>query len=175
MNPIIRYDQRVTIWFQNWPTALHPLMFAMTQLGSVALVICASVVVAIVAHARQQYRLMLAFLCVIPGEFLNAGLKLVFNRMRPETQFAHEMLLHTKSFPSGHAYGSMMFYGLLAYLAFTRLPHGWNWAIATLLTCIILLIGISRVYLGAHYFLDVMAGWILGLCSAIVVIKLTKI
>lgn len=175
MNSIIRIDRRISLWFQNWPTALHPFMLAITSIGSVTWVVCATLIIGIIAFAKHQSRLAIAFLVIIPSEVLNALLKMVFNRMRPETQFAQDMLLHTKSFPSGHAFGSMMFYGLLAYLAFTRLPHGWNWAVSAALAVLILLIGISRVYLGAHYFLDVIAGWIFGFVMITLVIKLTKI
>lgn len=175
MDSLIRFDRRATLWFQSWPTFLHPYMFAVTQLGSVAWVICLASIIAITAYFKHRMRFAIAFAAVIPGEIANALIKLIFNRVRPNTNFAHSMILHTKSFPSGHAFGSMMLYGLLAYLAFTRLPHGWNWIAGLGLSLLIILIGTSRVYLGAHYFIDVIGGWIFGAVVLTLVIKLTKL
>ena len=175
MNPIIRLDHRLTFWLQSWPTSLHPLMIAITQLGSVGLIVSLSVVIAVLAFAKHHSRLMWAFAAVLPGEAFNALLKLGFNRARPHTQYAQDMFLRTKSFPSGHAFGSMLFYGLLAYLAFTRLPQGWNYLVSALFVILIFLIGVSRVYLGAHYSLDVIGGWVIGAIVLFIIIKLTKI
>lgn len=175
MNRIIQLDQKITLWFQRLPAGLHPYMFAITQLGSVALVIVASGALAFYAYTRHRLRLAYAFAAVIPAEFLNAGLKLLFDRSRPKTQFAHDMFLHTKSFPSGHAFGSFVFYGLLAYLAYSHLPHGWNRAIPVALGVLIVLIGASRVYLGAHYTLDVLGGWMVASVALFLIIRLARI
>ena len=175
MNSIIRFDRYITFWFQSWPASLYPYMIVITQLGNVGWVIGVSLVIAITAYKKRQVQLALAFSTVLPGEGLNAILKTLFKRLRPQTQFAQDMLIHTKSFPSGHAFGSMLLYGLLAYLAFTRLSHGWNWFACSTLMLLIVLIGISRIYLGAHYFFDVLSGWILGAVILIVVIKVTRI
>lgn len=175
MNSLIRFDRRASLWFQGWPAELHPYMLAITQVGGVAFVVTVSIAIAVVAYTKHHTRLAIAFLAVFPGELLNATLKLLFNRVRPDTLYAHSLVLHTKSFPSGHAFGSMMLYGMLAYLAYTRLPHGWNWFVASVFGLLIVLIGISRIYLGAHYFLDVIAGWGLGFVILLITIKLTKI
>jgi hypothetical protein len=63
---------------------------------------------------------------------------------------------HGFSFPSGHAMGSIVFYGLLALWTEKR----WlRWALGAT----IFFIGLSRNYLGVHYPHDVLAGWILGM------------
>ena len=175
MTAILRLDHKITFSLQRWPAALHPYMFAITQLGSVGLVASVSLVMAIVLYTKHRLRLAAAFAAILPAELFNAGLKLLFDRARPNTQFAADMFLHTKSFPSGHAFGSMVFYGLLAYLAATRLPHGWNIAVPIALGVFIVLIGISRVYLGAHFALDVLGGWVIGAIVLFVIIKLTKV
>jgi membrane-associated phospholipid phosphatase len=86
-------------------------------------------------------------------------LKGAFERKRPD--FADQ---ETFSFPSGHAFGSAVVYGLMAILAL-RVWHGsrWRWVIAGGLALLILLIGLSRILLGKHYLTDVIAGWSLGL------------
>lgn len=175
MNSLIQLDNKVTFWFQSWPAALHPYMLFITALGGVAWVLSLSLVLAAVSYAKHKTRYAWAFLAVIPGEALNGLLKILFNRVRPDTLYANSMLLHTKSFPSGHAFGSMMLYGLIAYLAFTHLPREWNLVASLSMILLIILIGISRVYLGAHYSLDVLGGWVLGAVILLIVIKLTKI
>ncbi|UZW55916.1 phosphatase PAP2 family protein [Sphingobium sp. JS3065] len=92
---------------------------------------------------------------VIGGTLLNLALKQVFAAPRPDL-LPHLDLVHSYSFPSGHAAGNMIFFGALAILA----GRGSAYAGAALA---IALIGISRVWLGVHWPSDVLAGWIEGL------------
>ena len=67
------------------------------------------------------------------------------------------------SFPSGHAALSMVGYGVAALLvARSGAPRGVKVAAAFAAGCLVALIGISRVYLGAHFPTDVLAGWLAG-------------
>ena len=89
------------------------------------------------------------------GTLLNLALKQAFAAPRPDL-LPHLDLVHTYSFPSGHSAGNMMFFGALAMLAGRR---GAYWGAAV----VILLIGVSRVWLGVHWPSDVLAGWVEGL------------
>lgn len=92
---------------------------------------------------------------VIGGTLLNLALKQVFAEPRPDL-LPHLDIVHSYSFPSGHAAGNMIFFGALAMLAERRSAYvGATLAIA--------LIGTSRVWLGVHWPSDVLAGWIEGL------------
>jgi undecaprenyl-diphosphatase len=84
------------------------------------------------------------------------------------------MKIHSYSFPSGHAFGAMVFYGLWAYLAYKYLPHPWNITVAAILAVLIVLIGVSRVYLGAHFPSDVIGGWLLGGLFLVCIIKFIR-
>ena len=67
------------------------------------------------------------------------------------------------SFPSGHALNSVAFYGLLIYLAWQNIRNPiWKWFATCALLLVILLIGMSRVYLRVHYASDVLAGFAMG-------------
>src|SRR5262249_19183800 len=67
------------------------------------------------------------------------------------------------SFPSGHALVSLVMYGLLGYFVLMNLHHAWSRNIVVLVPIlIVLLIGISRMFLGVHYFSDVAAGYVAG-------------
>ncbi len=89
------------------------------------------------------------------GTVLNLLLKQVFAAPRPDL-LPHLDIVHTYSFPSGHAAGNMMVFGALAMLAGRRRVYG-------AAAAIIALIGVSRVWLGVHWPSDVTAGWIEGL------------
>ena len=89
------------------------------------------------------------------GTVLNLLLKQFFAAPRPDL-LPHLDIVHTYSFPSGHAAGNMMVFGALAMLAERRRVY-------CAVAAIIALIGVSRVWLGVHWPSDVTAGWIEGL------------
>lgn len=89
-------------------------------------------------------------------------LKFFFNRPRPLIPLLHKV--GGLSFPSGHAFMSFSFYGLLIFLCWKYIHNKTlKWAMIAALFFFILLIGTSRVYLRVHYASDVVAGFCLGL------------
>ncbi|HEX6333530.1 MAG TPA: phosphatase PAP2 family protein [Flavisolibacter sp.] len=98
----------------------------------------------------------------ITGFLINFSLKRLFQRVRPDGQLIEE--LKNFSFPSGHASGGFIFYGLVTYLVWKEdISRTWKWIISVLLLLIVLLIGFSRIYLRVHYATDVIAGFCVGL------------
>ena len=85
-------------------------------------------------------------------------LKAIFERSRPV--HAHEFVdVHGWSFPSGHASGAMLVYGLLAYILIRHTDRAWHIPIALVSITLIVLVGFSRVILQVHYLSDVLAGY----------------
>ena len=80
------------------------------------------------------------------------------------------------SFPSGHSMGSMTYYGFLIYLVLRskRKPYS-KLSLGILFCLVILLIGISRIYLGVHYPSDVLAGYMAGGVWLVICISLLEI
>lgn len=97
----------------------------------------------------------------INSTVINKILKSIFVRPRPE------ILRLVKeggySFPSGHAMASFSFYGFIIYLVYkSNIDIKYKRIIYIFLTLTILLIGISRIYLGVHYASDILAGYIMA-------------
>lgn len=92
---------------------------------------------------------------------VNCIIKLIIRRPRPEYMTVVE---NTFSYPSGHMMASTTLYGFLIYLILKSNKARTNKALyALLLGMLIILIGISRMYLGAHYFSDVFGGLLLSI------------
>lgn len=88
---------------------------------------------------------------------INQILKLIFQRPRPTGYRLLE--IGGYSFPSGHAMASTAFYGLLIYLAYKYIENKkLKIFLITINALIIILVGISRIYLGVHYCSDVLVG-----------------
>lgn len=101
---------------------------------------------------------------------LNRIIKAIIARPRPEIlRLVQE---DGYSFPSGHSMVSMGFYGFLIYLIFKNIQNKkLKYPLIIFLSILILLIGISRIYLGVHYFTDVLGGFIIAIIYLIFFIK----
>lgn len=139
----------------------------------VSILVITSAVVA-TGFYTSNMRLVMSGFAIPATIFIGALLKMSFERARPLTEYAMNMKLQTFSFPSGHSSGSTIAFGLLAYLAFAKLPAPWSYIIGGALAAVPVFVGISRVYLGAHFPSDVIAGWALGLVALLVVIFVIK-
>lgn len=127
--------------------------------GSLVLVIVAALIL-LLQHRRQDV-VMLA-VAYAGAEGLNAVLKLVYQRPRPT--FANPIAVEAYySFPSGHAMVSLVAFGMLAYLLVLRVHNRYAqiWIVFAAVLLIVL-VGISRLYLGVHYFSDVVGAYVAG-------------
>lgn len=115
-----------------------------------------------VFRKRSYYRLGLFISANIAlGALLNQTLKYLFRRPRPGILRLAEVGGY--SFPSGHSMNSMIFYGIIAYQLIKNVKTESRYLFAAIIGLLILLIGISRIYLGVHYASDVLAGFLIGL------------
>ena len=104
---------------------------------------------------------------------INQILKLIIQRPRP---IGYRLIeIGEYSFPSGHAMTSMALYGFLIYLSY-KLIKNKNLKIFFITACIliIIIIGISRIYLGVHYCSEVLAGWSISIIYLIIYINILK-
>ncbi|HYR20245.1 MAG TPA: phosphatase PAP2 family protein [Myxococcales bacterium] len=140
---------------------MDAVMLAFTFLGSFPAVAAVVVAVAIWRVRSHDRRSAVALVLVVAvTELLNLGLKEIFQRPRPSL-FQEIATLHSYSFPSGHAMASAAVYGSVAGVLARAYP-AWRRAILLGACSLVLLIGLSRVYLGVHWITDVLAGWAAG-------------
>jgi undecaprenyl-diphosphatase len=111
---------------------------------------------------RKKFHFAIGILTSILGSGLSIYLgKNILEKDRPH-QFSYYQENYF-SFPSGHATISVAFYGLLIYFIFRNSSSFKAWIVLlSIAFAFWILIGISRLYLGVHYFSDVIAGYILG-------------
>ena len=108
-------------------------------------------------YRKAHYWLVVVLVSVPGGMLLNVALKHIFRRARPTLEDPL-LTLSTYSFPSGHTAAATVFYGLLACYLVRRL-RSWPARMAVMAACVlmVMLVALSRMYLGVHYLSDVLA------------------
>ena len=108
---------------------------------------------------RRRFRDGLFFgLAIVGSLILNLAAKNHFTRIRPDLWLSLQPET-TFSFPSGHAMGSVT---LCVALVLLLWPTRWRWWVLIAASSFVLLVGMSRIYLGVHYPSDILAGWTAG-------------
>jgi membrane-associated phospholipid phosphatase len=132
--------------------------------GSPVFLAGASLALALYFLLQRALRPLLALVLTMGGgSLLNLALKSLFQRERPI--FENPLLtLSGYSFPSGQTMGATLFYGFLTVFVVAHMrPLRWRVMAFLLAFLIVVLIGFTRIYLGAHYLSDVMGAMAAGL------------
>ena len=145
------------------PWWLHEAAADLTSLGGVAVLgLFALVAVTFLILQRKRLSALLLVVGLAGGVMLSEGLKATFERERPPAVYQAVETINA-SFPSGHALLSAVFYltlGVMLTRAFSqRRLKAYALGVGVLLTMIV---GLTRIYLGAHWASDVFAGWSVG-------------
>lgn len=136
---------------------LTDVVIFITHLGGERFLITLSTLMFLLLLWRKGWLLATLTAANLPfSSLVNTILKYCFLRARPEVLRLVE--IGGYSFPSGHSFVSMSFYGLLIVLALRLLPPGRRLWVCLPLGLLIAAIGLSRIYLGVHYASDVLAG-----------------
>jgi membrane-associated phospholipid phosphatase len=132
---------------------------AITHFGDYRTLAVVGLAVLIVLLFSRHWLLLIGWVVALAGSgFLNTILKAFFQRGRPV--FDNPWLTEPGwSFPSGHAMGSFVAYGMLAYILTVAWRAPFPRTIVSLSVGLVLAIGFSRIYLGVHFFSDVIAGY----------------
>mgnify|MGYP001941756557 FL=1 len=137
------------------------ILLGATKIGEVWAMVCLSLMlVAYLMLKRYKIEALFFVITMSLSGILNPLLKNIFDRERPT--LLRLIDISGFSFPSGHAMGSTSFFGSAMYIAQRRASGSTKGVIIGLCVALILLISISRVYLGVHYPSDIIAGIIGG-------------
>jgi membrane-associated phospholipid phosphatase len=161
------WDLRVSLALQSFDApALSAFMRAVSIIGNTwrpyALT---AVTVIILFWLNFRSEAVGLTLCAGGSAILNGLLKLLIARPRPTTDLVNVVReLHTRSFPSGHVTFYVCYFGFLFFAAYALLPRK---SIARLIALAllplpVLLVGLSRVYLGAHWPSDAIGAYLFG-------------
>lgn len=144
------------VWFEDMARDV-------TSLGSTALLVLVIVAVSFYLFlARKRGSALFLIAAVVSGTLASTLLKDLFARSRPDAIY-QATEVYTASFPSGHAFLSAVTYLTLGTLLMRAQPRRRMKAyIFSLALIIVILVGLTRIYLGVHWTTDVLAGWALG-------------
>ena len=161
-------------WMVNHSPALTSVMRWLSILHEQAVVLVAAAIVAVFLGMRRDWQSARAMLVVPTGMVLNVVVKNAFHRPRPHWEDPM-VRLTTYSFPSGHAVAATVFWGMACALVFAHTrSRAWRALAVVVAGAMIGLVCFSRVYLGAHYPSDVVAGVALGLSCVLVFLRLLR-
>ena len=172
---LVTLDLQISAWFHVHAQPLLTTFFLLlTDLHNTVGALALALLFTLFLVKKRAWDWVLRMVLAVPlGMLLNVLLKNIFQRARPT--FEHPLLtLTTYSFPSGHTAAATLLYGVVgAYVVCTC--RGWRRLLAIVVTVgMVALVGLSRIYLGVHYFSDVVAaiasstGWLAIVLTSVV-------
>jgi membrane-associated phospholipid phosphatase len=122
------------------------------------------IIIVLIYVLGYHWEAAVSLIAAVTVELLNLLIKTLVHRARPSVDLVHvTSLLQSYSFPSGHVMFYTGFFGFVCFLLFTLLKPSWT---RTLLLIVfgghVVLVGMSRIYLGEHWASDVVAAYLLG-------------
>ena len=160
-DPLTVVDQFLAEWFQAHAVPLvTQFMLVVSNLHGIFAISIYAVLFAIYLLWKRNWFWLVCLATTVPGGMLlNVLMKHAFQRARPNVGDPL-LALSTYSYPSGHVAGTALFYGVLCAMLITRIDV-WRWRVLIAFTAItlVLLVALSRMYLGAHFLSDVIAAF----------------
>jgi membrane-associated phospholipid phosphatase len=159
---LVRFDHSLSASLHEHSTVnAVSILQLVSVFGDASTLASISLLFVIALVITRYWRLFFLWTITLPGAgILNQFLKSTLQRQRP--QLPKPWLAESGwSFPSGHAMCSLVIYGLLAYsICWLPTSRTLRLSFGLLMILLVVAIGFSRLYLGAHYFSDVMAGYL---------------
>jgi membrane-associated phospholipid phosphatase len=159
---LVRFDYSFSVSLHEHSTVNAVWIFRLVSVcGDASTLASISLLFLIVLGVTRYWRLFFLWTITLPGAgILNQFLKNTLQRQRAQLQ--NPWIAESGwSFPSGHAMCSLVIYGLLAYsICFLPISRTLRLSFGFLTILLVIAIGFSRLYLGAHYLSDVMAGYL---------------
>ncbi|MCX6679270.1 MAG: phosphatase PAP2 family protein [Methanothrix sp.] len=142
------------------------LMQWVSYLGETAISMALTAIIVATFASRRQWLEAIFMLATTSSVLLTFALKEVIHRARPfplaENATGLIQKINQYSYPSGHVLFFVVFFGFFAYLAWMHFAGRVRMIVITICAALIILIGPSRIFLGAHWASDVIGSYIIG-------------
>ena len=159
------FDEHIFSLLQPYITSSNTeLMQFITFFGSVNFLLPANIILVAIFLFIKRHRLYSVKIAAISltSTAVMFLLKDILKRQRPMLPVIARV--HGYSFPSGHSFSSLVFFGMLAYIVSKTIKNNFlRWSLIIACFSFALLIGFSRIYLKVHFASDVIAGFCLGI------------
>ncbi len=168
------YDKTISSYIYSFRTpTLTTIMSAITNITDIPAGLVLSFTVVLLLFKKHRKESLIFSLSLIIGCILNYFLKIFFRIPRPN--IAPLEILSDFTYPSGHTMNNLVLYGLLAFYTFHFTKNkSISMVVGFIAAVWIFLIGLSRIYLGAHYPSDVLAGYLVGFWWLLTVLLVDK-
>lgn len=163
--PVLEFDLAISRSFSAFrPVWLVNTMKMITRTGYLKWGGAAVIVIAIILALYKYYRAATFLIVAMSAALIANYFKYYFLRVRPDPAIIgfETIAASGPSFPSGHATFSAAVYGFMIILIFLKVKGKKKYYLASMPTMLLTAILFSRVYLGVHYFTDVLGGLLLG-------------
>ncbi len=147
-SPVFAGAMRITSWAGFFPQSM----------------IITGLIIGLLYVSGLHWEALMGFAAAVFDQVITALVKIAIHRVRPDANLVHVInVLNSYSFPSGHVVFYTGFFGFTWFLVYSLLKKSWiRSLILTIFSGLILLIGISRIYLGQHWTSDVVGAYLLG-------------
>lgn len=159
---------------RNMNNTLTSIYETITFLGSTLFIICLCILflVIFIIIRKKNYGLIITGVLII-STIINNVVKIIICRERPDV--LKLVIEDTYSFPSGHTMASVSMYGILMYFVLKSKMNRWLKIVLTMVLGLLpLLVGMSRIYLGAHFATDIIGGFILAIILLLIDINIIE-
>lgn len=163
---ILSFDNKVFKFLSYFINKETNVFFRiMTEFGNIYITI--TIILLLLIFLEDKLYCLLQILSYSIVGFMSLVIKFIVARPRPESALIKIPI--TYSFPSGHAMTSLVFYLTLCYLLTSKSSKITKIVCYIFFSTLTLFIGISRIYLGVHYFSDVVCGYIFGIIIFLII------
>jgi membrane-associated phospholipid phosphatase len=164
--PLQKLDRSVADGLNSWASGSETVVKVLQQISSAggrAFMISLVALLVLMLIIRRRPRAALYMVVTGAGALiLDPSLKALIGRLRPVVEVP-VATAPGNSFPSGHALGSMVVYGMIVLVFLPAVRQRWRPFFIGLAALIVAAIGFTRVALGVHFVSDVLGGWLLGI------------